>query len=739
MSQFLINRWLHILFLLSLLFVLVFVISPYNPIRQRIQLIIFDTYLSEYPRESSNSVYIIDIDDESLKQQGQWPWPRTVLAKLIENLNDLGAEVIAFDGVLAEPDRTSPTNFLEGLPQETYDVLTSQYDVFLIDNDDILTKAIKESGNFISGFTHGIDEKRPRLVQNMKSKKDVRAHFLQESFQMRKTAKFITKLEDAAAGNGSFMAKPELDNVIRKTPMLFSNQTYIYPSLSLETIRLHENAIPIIKQNEDFSQFSLEPLFNISIGKKTIPIDVEGEVWIYFQKDYQDRYIPAYQVLDQTYNTTLKQKIQDKIIYIASSAEGLKDLRATPIGLLPGVEVHANVTEQIIDQNFLTRPLMAKEIENYFILGFGLLFIGLTFFLNLNWLVLFTTVVTSGAFYTSFIAFTKQGILIDPIYPSLSILIIFVLAALLKYVRSEVERKQVREAFGLYVSPDFMKELTDDPTKLKLGGEIRELTVMFTDIRSFTTISESLSPEELIQLMNDFLTPMSNLVMDNRGTIDKYMGDAMMAFWNAPLDDKDHARHACLTALKMNEALMPINEAVKAQCKREHRPFTPLLAGIGINTGECSVGNMGSKQRFAYSALGDAVNLASRLEGQTKNYGVNILIGEDTAESVSDLALLELDMIQVKGRNKPIRIYTILGDETRAQNAYFQSWKREHDDMLAAYRSGHFIEAENILLHAKERAHLDMIDYYVMMMMRIESFQKQTPEKWTGVYVAETK
>lgn len=703
------------------------------------QLIIFDTYLTKYPRETSHSVYVIDIDDESLKQKGQWPWPRTVLAELVRDLNNLGAKVIAFDGVLAEPDRTSPANFLAQLPENMYEELTSQYNDLLIDNDDVLAKMVKDAGNFISGFTHGIDQTRPRLVQNMKSKKEVRAHFLNESFQIRNTAKFIEKIEKASAGNGSFMAKPELDNVIRKTPMLFSNGKYLYPSLSLETIRLYENSIPIIKQNEEFSQFSFEPLFEIEIGQKIIPIDVGGEIWIHFQNNYQDRYIPAYKVLNPRFHNEIRGNIQDKVIYIASSAEGLKDLRATPIGLLPGVEIHANATEQILDQNFLTRPLIVKEIENYYILIFGLLFILFASFLSLNWLILFTVFVTGGAFYASYTAFMNSGVLIDPVYPSLSIIIVFVLAALLKYVRSEAERKQVREAFGLYVSPDFMKELTEDPKKLKLGGETKELSVMFTDIRSFTSISEELSPEELIQLMNDFLTPMSDLVMQNRGTIDKYMGDAMMAFWNAPLDDKDHARHACLTALRMNEALTPINEEVKKQCQKDHRPFIPLLAGIGINTGICSVGNMGSKQRFAYSALGDAVNLASRLEGQTKNYGVTILIGEDTAKLVPDLALLELDLIQVKGRHEPIKIYTVIGDEEKAQNAHFKSWKKEHDEMLAAYRAGEFLKAENILLHAKERSHLDMIDYYVMMMMRIERFQKQNPDNWTGVYVAETK
>ena len=298
----------------------------------------------------------------------------------------------------------------------------------------------------------------------------------------------------------------------------------------------------------------------------------------------------------------------------------------------------------------------------------------------------------------------------------------------------------MRQAFGLYISPTFMDELAKNPDKLKLGGEVRDLTVMFTDIRSFTTISENLTPEELIHLMNDFLTPMSDLVMDNRGTIDKYMGDAMMAFWNAPLDDPDHYRHACLAALKMNEALVPVNEQVKAKAAAAGRTPVLLNAGIGINSGPCSVGNMGSHQRFAYSALGDAVNLASRLESQTKAYGVNILVGETTAVKVPELATLELDLIQVKGKDKPARIYTLLGDETLAQSDSFKAWKTAHNGFLAAYRAADFGCAAQELKTARDASAGRIGAYYDLFGSRIAEFTKNPPSAgWDGVFVAKDK
>jgi adenylate cyclase len=319
-------------------------------------------------------------------------------------------------------------------------------------------------------------------------------------------------------------------------------------------------------------------------------------------------------------------------------------------------------------------------------------------------------------------------------------MVMFVLSSLLSYLKAEYERREIRGAFGLYISPDFMKELTRNPDKLKLGGEIKKLTIMFTDIRNFTTIAEGMTPEVLIHTMNDFLTPMSDEVLNARGTIDKYMGDAMMAFWNAPLDVDDHERHAVRAALRMRAVLAPINDQLKTRAAAEGRTFYPLNCGIGINTGPVAVGNMGSKQRFAYSVLGDAVNLASRLEGQTKVYGVNILLGEKTALKASDFALMEIDYIRVKGKTEPVRIYTVLGDESMVSTG-FRAWQARHAQFLAAYRDGKFNDAMEHLDACREMDTTDrMGDYYMVFKMRIQAFRKTPPSlDWDGVYAATDK
>lgn len=266
------------------------------------------------------------------------------------------------------------------------------------------------------------------------------------------------------------------------------------------------------------------------------------------------------------------------------------------------------------------------------------------------------------------------------------------------------------------------------------------MTLMFCDIRRFTAISEGLNPEELIQLMNDFLTPMSDLVMQNRGTIDKYMGDAMMAFWNAPLDDANHARNACIAALGMQSALAPINEKVKQRAQVMGREPVLLKAGIGINTGSCAVGNMGSRQRFAYSVLGDSVNLASRLEGQTKTYDVPIILGEETNNQIEGMATLELDLIQVKGKSKPVRIFTLVGDENFAAGAEFRNWSEKHAQMIASYRAQDF---DGVFKCASECISLssgNMKTLYQMYQNRASEFVRSPPGKdWDGIYIAKQK
>jgi adenylate cyclase len=399
-----------------------------------------------------------------------------------------------------------------------------------------------------------------------------------------------------------------------------------------------------------------------------------------------------------------------------------------------------NIYDQMKERVFLYRPNWAKGAEILFMSVFGFIIIFISPFASaFSLYFLLVSAITSGAFF-GWHLFVQDGYLIDVLYPILVTFFILIINTILSYIRAEVDKKQIGDTLGMYVSPAYIEELAKKPENLKLGGETKELSVMFTDIRNFTSISESLTPEELIRLMNGFLTPMSDLVMSNHGTIDKYMGDAMMAFWNAPLDDPNHARNSCLTLLEMNKALKPLNDSLRE--KAENMGIKPILleAGVGLNSGPASVGNMGSKQRFAYSALGDAVNLASRLEGQTKTYGVKNLVGENTQMQVRDFAFLELDLIRVKGKEEPVKIFTLLGDEKLAEHQEFRRWRETHNEMIETYRAAKFEKAADIINKCKEASEGNLSKYYDLILLRIgEFFAKPPPKDWDGVYVAKTK
>lgn len=748
MIRFLTNRWIHFLLLFALLLGTLYFSFADTRWRREIQHFVFDSLNQNFPRERSDDILIVDIDDDSLLRLGQWPWPRTTIADVVAGLSLYGAKVIAFDGVLAEPDRSSPHAIASQLgDREELGGLRSLLNE-MPDNDQVLANAIQDSGVFVSGFTYGSytqHSRDPALLKKILIKEDTRQTFLEYANPFKEAATFLPVLEKASAGNGSFMATPDHDGVLRRAGLIFSNGSVLYPSLVLEALRVYQDdraaSIRVAKSPKNKSGL-IDTNYRIVLGDNVVPVEDDAKLWVYYRGfDEKRDYFPAYKVLDEAYSDEVKRRVQDKIVFIASSAEGLKDLRNTPLqNFRPGVEIHANMAEQILQGKYLIRPDVAFIAEGGYILIVGLAMILLAPFIHV--LLLGAVCVTSIilAFLGSGYAYVESGLLLDPFYPSICAFAIFVVSTLMTFLRVEYERKHVRDAFGLYISPDFMQELTENPDKLKLGGEIRDLTIMFTDIRRFTSISEGLSPEELIQLMNDFLTPMSDLVMKHRGTIDKYMGDAMMAFWNAPLDDAEHAANACRAALKMQAALDPINEQVELRAKEKGEEPILLKAGIGLNTGPCAVGNMGSRQRFAYSTLGDAVNLASRLEGQTKSYDVGILAGESTYDAVPGFAFLELDLLQVKGKLKPVKVYALLGDEEYAQTEEFSAWKSKHDQMIERYREKAFDDALSCLKEARHAAVSEMYEYYDLYDERIQEMIKNPPDgDWNGVYVATSK
>jgi adenylate cyclase len=430
------------------------------------------------------------------------------------------------------------------------------------------------------------------------------------------------------------------------------------------------------------------------------------------------------------------------VIFVGTSAIGLKDLRNTPVqDGVPGVEVHAQLAEQMLEQRFLARPDYADGAEFMYLAAMGLLMVVLLPRLSAGRMALVATILIGAGLIVPWLAYSRYQLLFDPIYPPVTLAAIYVSGTALAFMRTERERAEIRGAFGLYLSPDLVEQLARNPSLLQLGGEQREITVMFTDVRGFTTISEQFDPQGLTRFMNRFLTPMTDLILGLKGTIDKYMGDAIMAFWNAPLPVERHAARACDAALAMQSRLAVLNEEWKAEAEAEGRRHIPVNIGVGLNTGPASVGNFGSTQRFTYSCLGDDVNLASRLEGQCKTYGVGIIIGRKTREAVEDYATLEIDLITVKGKTEPERVYVLLGDASVTKTPVHAALVERQDGFLRLYRSGAFVEALAMIETCQAAADAAgwRQSYYQMMRGRLDELIDDSPVDWKGVYVAKDK
>lgn len=759
------NRWgiFYFLVLCSLLAAAIYFSGSKHEIRLRLQYGVFDQFNKAHPREPSEHVVIVDLDEKSLEEIGQWPWPRNIMAALVTDITSMGAKAIAFDGVMAEVDRTSPKYFLENfsIDHEIKTYILENGEDKIEDYDEIFAKAIKQSGIYITAFSYGGENRTqgiPVYKNAIAARNDVQKDFMNNVERFETAAINLPAFANNAAGNGSFMANPDYDGIIRSTGMIFTDGVKLYPSLSLEALRIgllgRKGRIKIGPAPES-EQRKIDTAYRIIVGEKVIPVDSNGVMQLYFRKMCRETdvaahrdncrkadYIPAYKVLDKNWREKHADKIKDKIVLIGASAEGLKDIRNTGLqAFVPGVEIHANAIEQVLQGKYLLRPAITQAAESSYILFAGLFFIIVSPFIGIVISILLCATIIGLASFGAYYMYVNNGILIDPVYPSLAVLTIFIVSTILSYARAESRRKYIRGALGLYVSPDVMKSLEKSPDKLRLGGETRELTVMFTDIRKFTSISEGMEPESLIHMMNEFLTAMTEIVLENEGTVDKYIGDAMMAFWNAPRTLENHERYACYAALNMQAALAPVNRSIMERAEREGRMPIPLSAGIGINTGRCAVGNMGSRQRFAYSALGDAVNLSARLEGQTKFYGVNILISESTYDRVPGMAALELDLVQVIGKARPVRIYALLGDEEMASTKNFKTWSVIHADMLIRYRKRDFDGALERIAECRKNTDGSLEDYYKMYRKRITDLKKKKklPKDWQGVFIAESK
>lgn len=714
----------------------------------------FDLYQQFQPREpnpekQAAQVRIIDIDERALREVGQWPWPRTKLAQLVDKLHANGVLVTGFDMVFAEQDRTSPHKIAEDTPNLPEAVLQAIQSI--PKNEVTFAEAIKKArvvlgqvGLFKLAFKPPPNEKVGFGIVSADADSFVKP--MLNRYEDR--VKNLSILEDAADGVGLFSTRSGSGGVIRRVALVEKIDGVLYPSLSLEMLRVALGGKDdyLIKGYKDGTA-GVESIV-VKGGAPgmqfEIPTDSHGRVYVHFAKYPTAKppfYISAAEVLNPKEPAKLKQLLAGSLAILGTSAVGLKDIRKTPISpVLPGVEVHAQLLETILSDSHLTRPDEVVMIEWLILLISGLLMIFLIPKLSAALTFLFTTTVIGSSIAAGWYFYTAKNQLLDASYPALSLFALFMVLGYLNYAREEKQRKQVKHAFGHYVSPALLEELADNPDRLSLGGETRNITVFFSDIRGFTTISEKFNAQELTQFINRFLTPMTNVILQRNGTVDKYMGDAIMAFWNAPVDVADHAHQACYAALEMQEAVKGLNATLQTQAKEKGEEYTPIAVGVGLNTDDCCVGNMGSDQRFDYSALGDGVNLGSRLEGQSKTYGVDIIIGENTAAAVADdFALLELDLLQVKGKTKPVRIFALMGDKAVMESSEFVDVKQSWDACLGAYRAKQWENAKDIAnkLHKSDKSLQILCE---LLISRINAYEQQPPpEGWDGVAIATSK
>jgi adenylate cyclase len=715
------------------------------PLDRNLDAIVYDFKLHlTMPHSKDNRIVILDIDEKSLKEEGRWPWRRDRLALLMNKLFDrYHIAVAGFDIVFAEKDDSSGLDILQAMgrnqlkgdarfqaalqrlrPQLEYD---EEFAGSLKGRKVVLGYYfnVNEEGgkNDISGalpeptFPPGSFEGHPITFEH------------EDSYGGN-----LPELQKNAAGAGHFNPLVDPDGTVRRIPMIVQYNGAYYESLSLAVVRtLFGNTTlePRYKGDQEFGYSGLEWLeLKTPRGNLQIPVDQQvGTLIPYRGRRGSFRYIS---VTDVLHDRISPDELRGKIVLIGTTAPGLMDLRSTPVEtVFPGVEVHANMISGILDQDIKQRPpyFVGAEIALLLLLG-GVLS------LLLPLLGPARAIVAAGGTLLALAGFDiwmwQSADLDLPIASSaMLIAMLFALNMSFGYFFESRIKHKITSLFGQYVPAEVVEEMSKNPESVSMEGESREVTIMFSDVRGFTSISEGLDPKELSKLMNEFLTPLSRVIYKHRGTIDKYIGDCIMAFWGAPLHDPNHARNAVMAGMEMLRVLHELQKQFQA------RDWPNIRIGIGINTGRVSVGNMGSEVRLAYTVMGDSVNLASRIETITKQYRVDFLVSETTKAAVPGLVYREIDLVRVKGKEEPIALYEPIGlpDEVAPEKLY--EIKLYHQ-ALRLYRKQDWDQAELQLLNLQKMSPNNRL--YQIYTDRIAYFRSNPPgADWDGAHTADTK
>ncbi len=618
---------------------------------------VFDGYQRLSPRayDPAVPVHVIDIDEAALSAYGQWPWPRSYLATLTERLFDHGASVVGYDILFPEPDRTSPERIVESWSRFSQAIPPALPDLGVPPHDSQFAAAI-EGRAVVLSVAGGADGAVPAPKAGIA----VTGALPSALVQFEGAIGNLPELTQAAAGLGTIILARDGDGITRSVPMVSLLDGQPFPALSAEVLRVAQGAGGFVLRTSEASgerSGGTQAAVALRVGALTVPVDADAGFRLHFAGPQPARVTPVGAILEADgISPDLQARLSGRIVLVGSSAQGLFDLRTTPlVAQVAGVTLHAEAIEQILGGQFLTRPDWMRGLEFLLTAVVGIA-LSLLQWRGRVWsgLILALAAVL-GALGAGATAFAQLGLLFDPIAPILVVLAVYLPGTTLVVIAKDNARRAIRQRFAYFLPPDLIDQVAANPDQaLTPGGAARDLTVMFVDMRGFSTVTEGMPPDQVVDLVNTYLSEVSDALVGEGATIDKFMGDAAMAFWNAPIARPDHAQAAI-------RAIGPVEDALDRATRRLGGAHAPIRVGIGINTGPASVGLMGSHQRLSYTCIGDSVTLAARLEGLTRVYGVGNCVGATTAEAVPDgLRAVPLDLIAVKGFRTPLSVSVIV-------------------------------------------------------------------------------
>jgi len=695
---------------------------------------------------TTGEVALVTIDEKSLDELGRWPWPRVRMAQLLDGLVKNDVKVVGFDVVWAEPDENSELKGLAALKQKLQElhVQNRALENYLsaairqADNDRTLAESLARSRRAVLGYffqffgKESLSARKKSLQENLPplSSYNLVKYTSEEAtkadlFEADYAEVNIPVLSEAAAGAGYFNIFPDRDGTVRWIPLVIKYQNRHYCALSLAVLQKYlDNPLLALR----IAEFGVE---QVRLGNLIIPTNEEGRMLINYRGPQKT--FPHYSATDVIHGRVPASAFKGKIVLVGATAIGIYDMRVTPLDyVFPGLEVHANVIDSILQRQFLYRPNWVTLFDILAIAIIGVLLGIILPRVKALWGALSGILILIAFTLLLQYLFQAQGYWVNMTYPVLNLGLTYLGITGYRYMTEEREKKKIRGAFQYYLTASVVEQMLKNPEKLRLGGEKKDLTVLFSDIRGFTSISEHMTPETLVKFLNEYLTKMTDIVFKYDGLLDKYMGDAIMAIWGAPLDQPDHAQRACYTALDMVDELRTLQEKWAAE------GMPRLNIGIGVNAGPMVVGNMGSDRRFDYTVMGDSVNLGSRLEGLNKLYGTNITVSEMTYERVREEILgRELDSVRVKGKDQPVKIYELIVRRSQASSEQKVRVEEFHA-ALADYRNRQWPRARQAFQAILEKQpHDGAAKLYVERCQTLE--KNPPPGDWDGVYTLTTK